>query len=321
VIPCEKSPKANTKLTFVIPLILILLMNLHAYGQATALKSVLEIYDMTTDQREIIYSETEHFEAPNWSRNDDFLLLNSNGKLFKLDLITKKKTFIETGFAKSINNDHGISPDGAQIVISSADPDNTGDPENWLTSKIYLVPATGGIPKLVTENEPSFWHGWSPDGQTLAYVGRRQGDFDIYSIGVNGGEETRLTHEKGLDDGPDYSHDGEYIYYNSMQSGKMEIWRMNKDGSQKTQVTDDAYSNWFPHPSPAGKVIVYLAYIEDQGEAHPAMKDVALRLYDLETKTIKTLCAFTGGQGTINVPSWSPDGKRFAFVSYESIHK
>lgn len=295
-------------------------MNLQADGQQKAVKSILEIYDITANDREMIYSEAGHFEAPNWSRNGDYLLINSKGKLYRLDLGTKEKTLIETGFAVDINNDHGISPDGSRIVISCSDPVKEPDEaSNWLTSKIYVLPVSGGSPELVTLKEPSFWHGWSPDGQTLAYVALRNGDFDIYSIPVQGGEETRLTFEKGLDDGPDYSHDGKYIYYNSMQSGKMEIWRMNADGSRKIQITDDAYSNWFPHPSPTGDVLVFLSYLEDQGEAHPTMKDVALRLFDLETNTIKTLCTFTGGQGTINVPSWSPDGNKFAFVSYEYI--
>lgn len=307
---------------FNIPLILIVLMNIQANGQISDRKSILEIYDITTDKREMIYSEIGRFEAPNWSRNGNFLILNSYGKLFQLDLITNKKTHFETDFAVNNNNDHGISPDGSKIVISSSDPIKTKDEKvNWLTSKIYLLPSSGGIPEIVTLQEPSFWHGWSPDGQTLAYTALRQGDFDIYTIDINGGEETRLTNSKGLDDGPDYSPDGKYIYYNSMQSGKMEIWRMNIDGSQKKQITDDAYSNWFPHPSPTGEVFVYLSYIQDQGKVHPAMKNVALRLFDLKTNTIKTLCEFTGGQGTINVPSWSPDGKKFAFVSYEFIKK
>lgn len=289
-------------------------------GQTEKLRSILEIYDVTNDTRDSVYSIIGHFEAPNWSRTGGFLLLNSHGKLFKFDLKTKKKSFVETDFAVNINNDHGISPDGSQIVISSSDqPKNKEEEVNWLTSKIYLLPAHGGVPQLVTQKEPSFWHGWSPDGKTLAYVARREGEFDIYTIGINGGDETRLTDEKGLDDGPDYSPDGKYIYYNSMKSGKMEIWRMKTDGSQKEQLTNDSYSNWFPHPSPTGESFVFLSYLEDQGEAHPPMKNVALRLYNLKTNTIKTLCEFTGGQGTINVPSWSPDGKKFAFVSYEGL--
>jgi Tol biopolymer transport system component len=153
----------------------------------------------------------------------------------------------------------------------------------------------------------------------LAYVGLREGNFDIYSIDIGGGEELRLTFHQGLDDGPDYSPDGKSIYYNSMQSGKMEIWRMNTDGSNKEQLTNDDYSNWFPHPSPNGDHVVFLSYLEDQGDAHPPMKPVALRLYHVDTGHIKTICTLTGGQGTINVPSWSPDGNQFAFVSYEYL--
>ncbi|GAA0763228.1 TolB family protein [Psychroflexus lacisalsi] len=281
------------------------------------MKSILETYNLDTHQREVIYTETGHFEAPNWSRDDEYLLLNSDGKLFKLNLKTKAKTDLDTSFVKNLNNDHGISPDGKQIVISSADAVPPKDKEHWLTSKIYRLPASGGTPELITPKESSFWHGWSPDGKTLVYTAKRDEGFDIYSIDISGCEESRLTDGEWLDDGPDYSHDGHYIYYNSIQSGSMEIWRMKVDGSEKTQLTQDAYSNWFPHPSPDGSCFVFLSYLKDQGDAHPPLKRVALRLFDLKTQAITTLCEFTGGQGSLNVPSWSPDGKRFAFVSYE----
>lgn len=281
------------------------------------MKSILEIYNLNTHQREVIYTENGHFEAPNWSRDDKYLLLNSDGKLFKLNLKTKARTDLDTGFAKHLNNDHGISPDGKQIVISSADAVPPKDKEQWLTSKIYRLPAYGGTPELITPKEPSFWHGWSPDGKTLVYTAKRDKSLDIYNIDIASGQETRLTAGEWLDDGPDYSHDGHYFYYNSIRSGSMEIWRMKVDGSEKTQLTQDVYSNWFPHPSPDGFSFVFLSYLKDQGDAHPPLKQVALRLFDLETQEITTLCEFTGGQGSLNVPSWSPDGKRFAFVSYE----
>lgn len=279
-------------------------------------KSILEVYDIETDQRSIVYEEDDHFEAPNWSRDGSFLLINSSGKLYKVHLTNKKKELIPTDFADRCNNDHGISPDGKMLVISHHDQ-SVETARGFENSRLYILPIEGGTPRTVTSKTPSFWHGWSPDGQSLAYVGLRNGDFDIYSISIEGGEETRLTDDQGLDDGPDYSPDGRYIFYNSMKSGKMEIWRMKSNGSKKKQITDDAYSNWFPHPSPDGKYLVFLSYLEDQGDSHPPMKKVALRLYNLKTKTLKTLCSFTGGQGTINVPSWSPDSKKFAFVSYE----
>src|SRR2546425_897845 len=170
----------------------------------------------------------------------------------------------------------------------------------------------------ITTKSPSFWHGWSPDGRTLAFVGRRDDEFDIYTIAVNGGEEHRLTTCPGLDDGPDYSPDGQFIYYNSYCSGKMEIWRMHADGSAPEQLTHDAYANWFPHPSPDGRWVVYLSYLEDQAQDHPFGKQVKLRLMNVSDRSIRDLTPpFLGGQGTINVPSWSPDSRRVAFVAYE----
>jgi Tol biopolymer transport system component len=280
--------------------------------------STLEIFDIEKNDRIIIYSEDDHFEAPNWSRDGSYLIINSKGKLFQFDLQLKKKTLINTGFANQVNNDHGISPDGSKLVISHHGlPDSLKSDGKDNGSRIYILPITGGTPRLITPKAPSYWHGWSPDGQTLAYVAQRNNDYDIYAIGVEGGEEIRLTNELGLDDGPDYSADGKHIYYNSMKSGKMEIWRMQHNGKNKEQLTNDKYSNWFPHPSPDGNYFVFISYLEPQGDRHPPMKNVALRLYDLENNSIRTLCKFTGGQGTINVPSWSPDSKRFAFVSYK----
>ena len=66
--------------------------------------------------------------------------------------------------------------------------------------------------------------GPSPDGRTLAYCAERNGEYDIYTISVQGGSETRLTSAPGLDDGPDYSADGRHIFFNSERGGLMKIW-------------------------------------------------------------------------------------------------
>lgn len=283
-------------------------------AQSKSLTSTLEVYDIASNERKNILQENDHFEAPNWSTDGSYFIINQHGLLYKVSVDGKSKIQIETGNQKKCNNDHVISFDGKTLAISNND-EIEGATSG--TSRIYTMPIEGGTPKLVTSKAPSYLHGWSPDGQHLVYTAKRSDNFDIHSISVNGGEETQLTDSKGLDDGPEYSPDGRYIYYNTTHSGSMEIWRMHADGSNKEQLTDDAYSNWFAHPSPDGKQFVFISYLEDQGDKHPPMKNVALRLYDLENGNIRTLCKFTGGQGTINVPSWSPDSKRFAFVSYK----
>jgi Tol biopolymer transport system component len=274
--------------------------------------STLEVFNIETNERTEIYQEDQHFEAPNWSPKGDYFLVNQAGSLFKIYPDGKKEK-LDTGFANRCNNDHGISFDGQTLAFShNLEP----DPDGWLTSCIFTMPLKGGTPKRVTDKIPSFWHGWSPDGKTLLYTARRDGVFNVFSIPTEGGEETQLTDSDVLDDGPAYARDGKHIYYNSMQSGRMEIWRMHPDGSNKEQLTDDEYSNWFAHPSPDGKHLVFISYLQDQGSAHPAMKEVVIRLYTIENHQIRILCGFTGGQGSLNVPSWSPDSKEFAFVSY-----
>ncbi|MCB9210709.1 MAG: PD40 domain-containing protein [Ignavibacteriales bacterium] len=272
------------------------------------LQSTLEIVNIETKNRKIIYSTNKHIEAPNWSGDDSFFIYNSEGLLFKIPLEGGTPEKINTHLSTKCNNDHGLSPDNKQIVISDQSSIDG-------KSRIYILPVEGGIPKLITKNGPSYWHGWSPDGNTLAYCAERDGLFDIYTISVNGGTEKRLTNAEGLDDGPDYSPDGKYIYFNSIRTGKMEIWRMNADGSDQIQITDDEYNNWFPHPSPDGKWLVFLTYDKDV-VGHPANKDVMIRIMSIETGEIDVLVKLFGGQGTINVPSWSPDSKNVAFVSY-----
>ncbi|HVF89129.1 MAG TPA: transporter [Blastocatellia bacterium] len=284
------------------------------FGQRANVESRLEVFDLRSSRRQVIHRDSSRFEAPNWTRDGEHLIFNQRGLLYKVPVAGGKPEEIKTGFARSNNNDHGISPDGKWLAISHHNgATSTGD-----NSTIYIIRVEGGEPRQVTANAPSYWHGWSPDGKRLAYVGRRNGEFDIYSIGVEGGEEQRLTATPGLDDGPDYSPDGRHIYYNSTRSGRMQIWRMRVDGSEQKQIIDDRYNDWFPHPSPDGKWIVFLTYLDpvDPGD-HPPDKAVMLRLMDTGSGKVKELCRFTGGQGTINVPSWSPDSKRFAFVSYE----
>ena len=292
-----------------------------AVAPAQNVTANVETVDITTKVRTLVFTDVtpfgNHLEAPNWSRSGKSLLLNRMGKLYKMRLEKPRLSKVHTGFAKACNNDHGYSFDGNTLIISHND-ERVGTGAN---SRIFKMPATGGKPILVTENYPSYWHGISPDGQTLVYCAGRNDlkDWDVYAISIQGGSEQRLTDTPGLDDGPEYSPDGKYLYFNSHRTGRMHIWRMNADGTEQTQITNDAYDNWFAHPSPDGKWLAYISYLEDQKGSHPFGKDVKLRLMNIETGEITDLTdVFFGGQGSFNVPSWSPDSKQVAFVSYKN---
>ena len=272
------------------------------------LYSTLETVTIDPPDRRVAYLAQGRLEAPNWTRDGSAFLFNRNGHIERLPVNSDNAVQLDTGFANRCNNDHGLSPDGTQLAISDNSQDNH-------ESLVYIVPSTGGTPRRITQKSPSYWHGWSPDGKTLAFVGQRNSDFDIYSIEAVGGRETRLTTAKGLDDGPEYSPDGKYIYFNSERTGHMQIWRMKPDGSDQEQVFSDDLNNWFPHISPDGQWMVFLTY-EREVTGHPENKDVMLRLMSLADKKITVLAKLFGGQGTINVPSWAPDSKRLAFVSY-----
>jgi Tol biopolymer transport system component len=278
--------------------------------------SVLEILDVPTGRLEKIYSSRQPFEAPNWTTDGKALIYNISGRaegwgrLARFDLATKTPTLIDTGFAIKNNNDHVLSFDGTTLGISDQSQGNG-------QSTIYTLPVGGGTPKRITPLTPSYLHGWSPDAKWLVYTGGRTNKYDIYKTPSDGsGPEIRLTDSPGLNDGPEYTPDGKYIYFNSSRSGKMQIWRMQPDGKNQEQVTNDEYNNWFPHISPDGKWIVIISFPADINPTdHPYYKHCYLRLFPIEGGTPRVIAYLYGGQGTINVPSWSPDSKRIAFVT------
>lgn len=275
--------------------------------------SVLEVYHVETGKREVLAEFDDVIEAPNWSKDGKYLVYNSGGMLYRFELESSSSTVIDTGFATSCNNDHVLSADGSMVAISHVD-------EKEHCSKVYTLPITGGMPKLVTPIGPSYLHGWSPDGKTLAYCAQRGEEFDVYVVPAAGGVETRLTEAKGLNDGPEYDPSGAYIWFNSVRTGLMQAWRMRADGSEQTQMTfDEDRNTWFPHVSPDGKLVVMLSYRKDdlKPSEHLPGKQVELRLMDAAGGEARTVVELFGGQGTINVNSWSPDSKSFAFVSYK----
>ena len=280
-------------------------------------KSFLEVYDIETGESKLLKEFDCVIEAPNWSADGKFLTYNSEGRIYKFEIATGAITEVPSHFVDNCNNDHVLAPDGTGLYVSHHTKEDG-------LSRIYKIFFDGRTPELVTPLAPSYLHGVTADGKTLAYCAERDGEYDIYTIPTAGGNETQLTTAFGLNDGPEYDCNGEYIWFNSVRTGRMQAWRMKADGSEQTQMTFDAHWNtWFPHISPDREKVMMLAYHERDvrpGE-HVPNKNVEIRLMTGSDETgwsePRTILKLFGGQGTINVNSWAPDSKQFAYVRYE----
>lgn len=275
--------------------------------------SYLSIADIDSGEVSTLREFDHCVEAPNWTR-DGRLVFNARGAIQTYDPRSGEIEIIDTGYANRCNNDHVLSSDGEWLAVSHHTVEDG-------LSRIYTLRLSGGAPRLVTPIAPSFLHGWSPDGTTLAYCAERNGKYDIYTIPTEGGEETRLTDSPGLSDGPEYSPCGKFIWFNSTRGGLMQLYRMNADGSNQTQITSDDRNNWFGHVSPDGRFVAYVSYnaAEVKPNDHPANKRVEIRIIPATGGQPRVLVSLFGGQGTMNVNSWSPDSKRLAFVRYQEV--
>jgi TolB protein len=284
-------------------------------GKSGYLGCRLETMNVFDGKRRVVFEKPGRFEAPNWMPDGEKLLFNMDGLLYKIPVEGGSLKQLNTGSAIRNNNDHGISFDGKLLAISSH---RDGLPGGGST--VYVLPLEGGEPKLITKDTPSYFHGWAPNNKDLVYVAQRNGIpiYNIYKNSIKGGKELALTDNKKGEhvDGCEYSPDGKYIYYNGSHTGTMHLWRMNPDGSGREQLTSDKYNNWFPHVSPDGKWIAFISFNSDiEPNDHPSYKRVMLRLMPVNGGEPKVIAYLYGGQGTINVPSWSPDSKHIAFVS------
>lgn len=275
----------------------------------------METMNVFDGKRKVIAEKNGKFEAPNWMPDGKRLLFNMDGFIYTMPAEGGEMVKINTGTANHNNNDHVISFDGKMLGISSH---RDGLPGGGST--VYVLPIEGGEPQMVTKDTPSYLHGWAPNNKEVVYVAQRNGSstYNIYKNTLKGNKEVALTSNKEGEhvDGCEYSPDGKYIYYNGSQSGTMQLWRMKPDGSEKEQLTFDEYNNWFPHISPDGKWIAFISFLPDiEFNSHPSYKHVMLRLMPATGGAPKVIAYLYGGQGTINVPSWSPDSKSIAFVS------
>lgn len=275
----------------------------------------LETMNVFDGKRMVIYEKPGRFEAPNWMPDGKQLLFNMDGSLYKIPVTGGALVKLNTGFADRNNNDHGISFNGKRLAISHQ---REGKPGGGST--VYVLPLKGGVPKMITEETPSYFHGWAPNNKEVVYVAQRKGIniYNIYRNSIKGGKEVALTNLKAGEhaDGCEYSPDGKYIYFNGSQTGNMQLWRMKPDGSGMEQLTFDEYRNWFPHISPDGKWIAFISFPPDiDKNDHPSYKRVMLRLMPVAGGEVRVIAYLYGGQGTINVPSWSPDSQQIAFVT------
>lgn len=249
-------------------------------------------------------------EAPNWSKDGKTLIFNRDGKIWKIGAEGGEAAVVNTGEATKCTGSHGLSPDGKLLAISCSMP---GKPE----TRVYVLPVEGGTPKLVTETGWSYFHGWSPDGKAIAFTRPdHKGGGNIFVIPADGGTEKALTTGSGISDDPDYSADGKWIYFNSDRGGSMQIWKMQPDGTGAEQVTNDEHGNWTPHPSPDGQSVLMLSYPKGV-KGHPTNTDISFRILNVADGKIRSLVEVVGGAGSDNTPNWAPDGKHFAFVSFE----
>jgi TolB protein len=283
-------------------------------GVKTEVYSTLQTIGIEDNFRRamVVATGPGRMEAPNWSRDGKTLIFIKDGKIWTIPVEGGTASVLNTGAATKCTGSHGLSPDGKLLAISCSMPDK---PE----TRVYIVPSSGGEPKLLTENPWSYFHSWSPDGKTIAFTRPdHKGGGNIFIIPVEGGTEKALTAGTGISDDPDYSADGQWIYFNSDRGGTMKIWRMRSDGSGAEQVTRDEFNDWTPHPSPDGKSILILSYPKDVS-GHPTNTEVALRILNVADGKTRVLVNVVGGAGSDNVPNWAPDGTHFAFVSFQML--
>jgi TolB protein len=289
-------------------------------------RSRIVVHDLRAGTDKTAFEADGVWEAPNWSRDGRFLLVNSGGRLYRLSPDGGAPEPIALDATLRANNDHDFSRDGTRLAISASSPDVR-------QSRIYVAEADGSQHRLVVAAAPSYFHGWSPDGKFLAFVANRDGkQYDLYRVAVGGGEEQRLTMDPAADDGPDYAPDGTWIYFNSNRGGGWNIWRMPPGGAGPDdrlaeRVTNDELEDWFPHPSPDGRQLLWLSFPAGTPGHNDRALRVQLRMMPLPGARVdaaarpRTVVEISGGQGTINVNSWSPDSMRFAYVTYETIQR
>jgi TolB protein len=275
------------------------------------LYSTLEAVPVQSTDRRSVFVAANRLEGPNWTADGKTLLFTRNGHLERVAAAGGTPEPVSVGKLSHLGSQHGISPDGANLAVTDG---QTGK------AAVYVLPVTGGDPKRLTKQTPSYWQAWSPDGKTVLYTGTRKGKNGFYTTPVEGGPETQINAGEGVNENPVYSSDGKYIYFDSDRTGTCQIWRMMADGSAQEQITDgaDGFANSNPHVSPNGLQVAFVS-TDKSGSVQAGDKDMKIRSMMLTTKAIRIIANLVGGDGTFDGEPWSPDSRTLSFVSYQII--
>ena len=277
----------------------------------------LTLVDADGARAQVLHATDETIEAPHWSPDGQWLVFNGAGSLLRIRADgSGRPERIDTGPIGGISNDHLMSPDGGTLYFTAA-------------GAIHALAFAGGTPRRISPAHgpdariPLYLHGITPDGLALACVGvlpgMSRGAVQVFELGVTDGSVRQVTRHDAPVDGPEFSADGRFLYVNAewqaRRPGDSQLFRLRRDGTQPEHLTFDERVNWFPHVSPDGRQLAYLSYPSGT-TGHPANVPVVLRTLAVDGGTPRDIASFTGGQGTLNTNSWSPDGRRLAYVAY-----
>lgn len=201
--------------------------------------------------------------------------------------------------------------DTGRLAFGMVGPD--GNPD------IYTALPNGQSVKRLT-TDPAFdaCAAYSADGQQIAFCSDRTGAFEIWAMDKNGKHQHAVTNTGGYAEFPDWSPGGRKIAFDGVQGSDPfnEIYVVNaKTGGGLTALTScDGYGagcfNAYPAWSPDGRKIVYVHGDDSDGDGNPINWHVWVMNANGSSKTQLTF----GPAFHDQVPDWSPDGRKIAYM-------